>query len=59
MEGTVVALKPYIVADGIPVLANRKTQAMDEQIEVKEIRISEFEKKEYLAQHVILSTTSI
>ena len=59
VEGTAVAPKPYIVADGIPVLANRKTEATDEQIEVKEIRISEFKKKEYLAQHIILSTTSI
>ena len=40
MEGT--APKPYVMADGIPVLANGKTEAMDEQIEVKEIRISEF-----------------
>ena len=59
MEGTAVAPKPYVMADSIPVLADGKTEAMDEQIEVKEIRISEFEKKEYLAQHIILSTTSI
>ena len=30
---------------------------MDEQIEAREIRIMDFEKKEYLTQHIILSTT--
>ena len=59
VEGTAVSPKPYIMADGIPVLADGKTEATDEQIKVKEIRISEFEKKQYLAQHIILSTTSI
>ena len=59
MEGLAVAPKPYVVADGIPVLSDRKTPATDEQLEVKEVRIVEFEKKEYLAQHIILSTTSI
>ena len=31
---------------------------MEEQIEAKETKIAEFEKREYLAQHIILSTTS-
>ena len=51
--------KPYVVADKIPVLSNGKTPATEEQLEAKEIRMIEFEKKEYLAQHIILSTTSI
>ena len=59
VEGLAVALKPYVVADKIPVLSDRKTPATKEQLEAKEIRMIEFEKKEYLAQHIILSTTSI
>ena len=59
VEGLAVAPKPYIVADKIPVLSHGKTLATKEQLEAKEIRMIEFEKKEYLAQHIILSTTSI
>jgi len=32
---------------------------MEEQIESKEMKLADLEKKEYLAQHIILSTTSI
>ena len=59
VEGLAVAPKLYIVADKIPVLSDGKTLATDEQLEAKEIRIIKFEKKEYLAQHILLSTTSI
>ena len=59
VEGTAVAPNPYIVADGVPVLADGKTPATEEQIENKESRLAEFEKREYLAQHIILSTTSV
>ena len=59
IEGSAVVPKPYVVADGTPVLSDGKTPATDEQIEMKEIRIADFEKREYLAQHIILSTTSI
>ena len=45
MEGLVVAPKPYIIADGIPVLSDGKTQATEEQLETKEVRIIKFEKK--------------
>ena len=58
VEGTAVAPKPYVIADGIPVLSDGKTPATNEQLETKETRIYEFEKREYLAQHIILSTTS-
>ena len=54
-----VAPKPYVVVDGTPGLSDRKTPAMDEQLEIKEGRILEFKKREYLAQHIILSTTSV
>ena len=59
VEGLAVAPKLYVIADGIPVLSDGKTQATEEQLETKEARIIEFKKKEYLAQHIILSTTSI
>ena len=49
VEGTAIAPKPYIVADGIPVLSDGKTQATEEQIETKEVRIIDFEKREYSA----------
>ena len=35
-----------------------RTPATDKQIEAKESKIIEFEKQEYLAQHILLSTTS-
>ena len=38
-------------------LPDGRTPATEEQIESKESRIADFERKEYLAQHVILSTT--
>src|ERR1700684_339138 len=59
VDGLAVAPKPYVVADGTPVLSDGKTPATDEQLEVKENRILEYEKREYLAQHIILSTTSV
>ena len=59
MEGLAVVPKLYVVADGIPVLADRKTPATDEQIESKEVKLIEYEKREYLAQHILLSTTSV
>ena len=59
MEGVAVAPKPYVVADGTPVLADGKTAAMEEQLEAKEAKMIEYDKREYLAQHIILSTMSI
>jgi len=58
VEGTTIAPKPYALVSSIPILSDGKTPASEEQIEVKEMRIIEFDKREYLAQHVILSTTS-
>src|SRR5882724_349520 len=58
VEGTAIAPKPYALVSGIPVLPDGKTPSSEEQIEAKETRIIEFDKREYLAQHVILSTTS-
>src|SRR5277367_1718211 len=56
--GTAVEPKPYDMAKGVPVLADGKTPVSEELLEAKETKIQEFEKREYLAQHVILSTTS-
>ena len=56
--GTAVALKPYAVVARVPVLTDGITQASDDQVESKESKIADYNKREYLAQHVILSTTS-
>ena len=58
VEGTATAPVPYVVTGGVAMLPDGKTPAMEEQIETKESKIIEFEKQEYLAQHIILSTTS-
>ena len=39
-------------------LADGKTPATEDQIEAKESRIIKFEKREYLACHILMSTTS-
>jgi len=56
--GTAIAPRPYTVVTGVPVLADGTTHATEEQIESKESKIADYDKKEYLAQHIILSTTS-
>ena len=56
--GTAIAPKPYAVVAGVPVLADGITQASDDQVESKELKIADYDKQEYLAQYVILSTTS-
>src|SRR6202040_1116778 len=57
VEGNAVAPKAYTVVGGVPVTLDGKTPATEEQIEARETRIIDYEKREYLAQHVILSTT--
>ena len=59
IKGVAVAPKPYVVADGIPILADGKTAATEEQLEAKEAKMIEYKKREYLAQHIILSTMSV
>ena len=58
IEGTAIAPKLYALDHGILVLSDGKMPATDEQIEATESKIMDFDKQEYLAQHVILSTTS-
>ena len=48
---------PYQIINGAAVLPDGNTKAMDEQIEAKEMHIMKYEKHEYLAQPLILSTT--
>ena len=57
--GTAIAPKPYAVVAGVPVLADGITQASNDQVELKESKIADYDKREYLAQHIILSTTSM
>ena len=58
VEGTATAHIPFTINNGIPMLADGKMPAMEDQIEAKESKIIEFEKREYLAHHILLSTTS-
>ena len=57
--GTAIVPKPYAVVAGVPVLTVGITQASDDQVELKESKIADYNKQEYLAQHIILSTTSM
>ena len=57
VEGNAVMPKAYTVVDGVPVTSDGKTPATEEQIEAQERRIIDYEKRKYLMQHVILSTT--
>ena len=43
VEGTATAPVPYVVTEGVAMLPDRKTPAMEEQIETKESKIIEFE----------------
>ena len=58
VEGTATVPVPYAVSNGIPMLSDGKTAAMEDQIEAKEIKILEFKKREYLARHILMSTMS-
>ena len=50
--------KLYALVNGVSVLSDGKTPALEEQIEAREMQIMDFEKCEYFMQHVILSKTS-
>ena len=58
IEGAAIAPKPYTLVARVPVLLDGKTPAMEDQIEAKEMKIMDYDKHEYLAQHIILLTTS-
>jgi hypothetical protein len=58
VEGRAVTPKEYAVVNGVPVISDGKTPATEEQIEMRETQIIDYDKRECLAQHVILLTTS-
>ena len=58
IEGTAIVPKPYVLVTGVPILMDGTTQAMEDQIKARETKIIDYDKREYLAQHVILSMTS-
>ena len=58
VEGTAIAPKPYALVAGVLILTDGTTQAMEDQIKAREMKIIDYNKCEYLAQHIILSTTS-
>ena len=58
VKGTAIVPKLYVLVTGVPVLMDGMTQAMEDQIKARETKIIAYDKCEYLAQHVILSTTS-
>ena len=55
--GTAIVPEPYAMVNGVPVLKDG-TPATNEEVEVNEDKIIEHEKRDYLAQHMILSTIS-
>jgi hypothetical protein len=59
LEGQAKPPVPYILVNNVPMVSrNPDVPATDEQLEAKEKRLMEYEQKEYLAQHLILSSTS-
>ena len=58
VKGTAIAPKLYALVAGVPVLVDGMAQAMEDQIKAREMKIIDYDKCEYLTQHVILSTTS-
>ena len=59
VEGKATPPKLYTEVNGVAVLSDGKTEAMEEQIESREHRIEDFVKAASLAKHVILSTMSV
>ena len=55
--GTAIATEPYAMVNGVPVLKDG-TPATDKEVEANEDKIIEHEKRDYLAQHMILLTIS-
>ena len=58
IEGTAIVPKLYALVTGVPILADGMTQATEDQIEAREMKIIDYDKREYLTQHIILSMTS-
>jgi gag-polypeptide of LTR copia-type len=58
VEGTASVPVPFPMTNGVAMFANGKTMATEDQLEQKESIIIEFEKREYLARHILMSTIS-
>jgi len=56
--GTALVPQRYAIVANISVLADGTTAATEDQVEAREDRVKKYNKESYLAQHVILSTTS-
>ena len=56
--GTAISPKPYTLVGSVPMLADGRTPATEDQIEAREQKIDDFDRKHYLAQHVLLLTIS-
>jgi hypothetical protein len=59
VEGTATVPVPFAITNGMSMLSDGKTPAMEDQIDAKESKIIDFEKREYFAWHILLSTTLI
>ena len=59
VEGKAKKPAPYAIVNGVPVVADGKTAATEEQLEAREKRIDDFETKEYLARHIVINSVSI
>ena len=58
VSGTALVPQRYAIVATISVLADGTTAATEDQVEAREDRVKKYNKESYLAQHVILSTTS-
>jgi len=59
IDGTAHKPSPYAAdAKGTPVLADGKTEASEDQIEAREKRIETFNKRQFLAKHMLLTSVS-
>ena len=59
VEGQATTPISYQMVNTVHVLSDGKTPAMEDQVERRESHIMEHKQQEYLAQHIILSTTSV
>ena len=51
--GTAIAPVLYVISKGAPMLADGTMPATEDQIEAKESKIIEFEKREYFTRHIL------
>ena len=56
IDGAAIVPKLYALVARVPVLMGEMMQAMEDQIEAIEMKIIDYDKCEYLAQHVIPSS---